>query len=99
MPQSAATHRPQRTPTSDQARGTAAERGYNYRWQKYAHAFLADNPLCVSCKEANHIQVAQCVDHIVPHRGDERLFWDQSNHQALCLSCHGVKSAKERLDR
>ena len=28
------------------------------------------------------------VDHIIAHRGDPKLFWDQSNWRALCHSCH-----------
>lgn len=28
------------------------------------------------------------VDHVIPHRGDDVLFWDESNWQALCKSCH-----------
>jgi len=36
-------------------------------------------------------------DHIKPHRGDERLFWDPSNLQTLCKSCHDtVKQAAEQ---
>jgi 5-methylcytosine-specific restriction endonuclease McrA len=37
------------------------------------------------------------VDHIIPHRGDDRLFWDRSNWQALCAHHHN--SNKQRLDR
>jgi 5-methylcytosine-specific restriction protein A len=38
---------------------------------------------------------AAVTDHIIPHRGDKRLFWDANNWQALCLSCHGAKTARE----
>lgn len=34
------------------------------------------------------------ADHKVPHRGDERLFWDEANLWTLCASCHS--SAKQR---
>jgi HNH endonuclease len=36
-----------------------------------------------------------CVDHIVPHRGDMTLFWDPTNWQTLCDSCHGKKTTRE----
>lgn len=36
------------------------------------------------------------IDHIEPHKGDLALFWQESNHQALCKSCHSAKSQKER---
>jgi hypothetical protein len=35
------------------------------------------------------------VDHVVPHRGDQVLFWESSNWQTLCRSCHELKSARE----
>jgi 5-methylcytosine-specific restriction protein A len=35
------------------------------------------------------------VDHIIPHRGDQALFWDEENWQPLCLVCHNAKTARE----
>ena len=35
------------------------------------------------------------VDHIIPHRGDLEMFWNQLNHQALCKRCHDSKTARE----
>lgn len=37
------------------------------------------------------------ADHIRPHRGDEGLFWDESNLQCLAKVCHD--SAKQRAER
>lgn len=31
---------------------------------------------------------ADTVDHIVPHRGDSRLFWDPKNLQSMNKDCH-----------
>ena len=40
------------------------------------------------------------VDHIVPHRGDRRLFWDTSNWQPLCADDHDItKQREERAAR
>ena len=39
--------------------------------------------------------MAQCVDHIAPHQGDDALFWDQTNWQPLCNGCHSAKTARE----
>lgn len=39
--------------------------------------------------------LAIIVDHIIPHRGDMKLFWDEDNWQSLCKHCHDVKTAKE----
>lgn len=34
------------------------------------------------------------VDHVVPHRNDPRLMWDElGNWQSLCARCHGAKSS------
>jgi len=74
---------------------TANERGYNYRWQLVSRQFLKLNPLCVMCKESGIVTAATDVDHILPHRGNKELFWDQSNWQPLCKSHHGKKSASE----
>jgi len=39
------------------------------------------------------VTVATVVDHVVPHRGDMRSFWDhQHNWQALCKTCHDKKT-------
>ena len=35
------------------------------------------------------------VDHIIPAKPDESLFWQSSNHQALCKPCHSEKTATE----
>lgn len=35
------------------------------------------------------------TDHIIPHRGDKRLFWDRSNWQPMCDRCHNIKRATE----
>ena len=35
------------------------------------------------------------VDHIIPHKGNLELFWDEDNLQALCKPCHDRKTAKE----
>ena len=30
-------------------RGTAAQRGYDYQWQKYRKLYLQHNPICLRC--------------------------------------------------
>jgi 5-methylcytosine-specific restriction protein A len=97
MPQSAKRHKPLGLRTTPQNRPTANARGYNYRWQQASQRFLQSHPLCVLCLKQDKVRAATCVDHIVPHRGDQRRFWQEANWQALCDSCHGAKSAGERL--
>lgn len=60
-----------------------------FRWMR--KAYLAQHPICNQCKR----EAASILDHVIPHRGINALFWDQSNWQALCLRCHGIKTAHE----
>ena len=83
----------QRRAEFDRLRGSAAARGYDYRWQKYSANYLRENPWCVTHRKRNLYVPATHTDHIVPHRGDPRLFWDRGNHQGLCESCHNQKTA------
>ena len=45
-------------------------------------------------KQGKYVK-ATVVDHVVPHRGDEQLFWDRSNWRALCKRCHDQKTRRE----
>lgn len=68
---------------------------YNARWQKARKAFLATHPLCQRCGEAGRHTAATVVDHITPHKGNQRLMWDQSNWQPLCEHCHNSSKRTE----
>ena len=56
---------------------------------------LARHPLCVRVPGRRAHEPATIVDHIVPHRGDQKLFWDEANWAALCKPCHDAKTARE----
>ena len=73
----------------------ASGRGYGFKWQKASRRFLEEHPLCVRCMERGVYTKAEVVDHIVPHRGDMKLFWDRSNWRALCHRHHSEKTARE----
>jgi 5-methylcytosine-specific restriction protein A len=75
-------------------RANAAARGYDARWQKARLCFLQENPLCVECAKEPRTTAGTIVDHIIPHRGNEKLFWDQTNWQALCKEHHDRKTAR-----
>ena len=74
---------------------SAASRGYGTAWQKARKQYLEDHPLCVECMKEGRYVKATVVDHIVPHRGDEKLFWDRCNWQPLCKRCHDQKTGRE----
>lgn len=75
--------------------GGATARGYTYQWEQYRKRFLLLNPLCVYCQRVGKVTEACIVDHIIPHQGNQTLFWQQDNHQALCKLCHDSVKARE----
>ena len=81
--------------SSDRMRGGADARGYNAEWRRARKAFLKEHPLCAECMLKGRLAPATVVDHIIPHRGDKRLFWDEHNWQALCKNCHDQKTGHE----
>jgi 5-methylcytosine-specific restriction enzyme A len=86
-------------PGSWRAGKTSTQRGYGYRWQQARAAFLARHPLCVMCEQAGRVTAATVVDHVVPHRGDQRLMWDESNWQPLCAPHHSRDKQREEQGR
>ena len=65
------------------------------RFRKALRYVLLRHPVCAMCKR----EPAIILDHIVPHRGQPRLYWERTNWQGLCVHCHGVKTATETLHR
>ena len=74
---------------------SANSRGYSRRWQNARKKFLAENPLCVMCLKEGKYTAAEVVDHITPHRGDAKKFWDVNNWQGLCKKHHDLKTGYE----
>ncbi len=69
------------------------------RWTKLRKVILLrDLYTCAMCGRIS--ATGMDVDHKTPHRGDERLFWDESNLEVLCHSpCHAKhKQAQERAE-
>lgn len=79
----------------DRRRGTATQRGYDWRWHKARTVYLQSHPLCIDCLAADKTVPATVVDHIIPHRGDHELMWDEANWAARCKHHHDVKTARE----
>lgn len=79
----------------EERRGTATQRGYDSKWRKARKGYLREHPLCVECMKEGKYVPATVVDHIKPHKGDKKLFWDKNNWQPLCERHHGIKTAKE----
>jgi 5-methylcytosine-specific restriction protein A len=80
----------------DRTRPTAHQRGYTERWARESKLFLRAHPVCVCKGEAPGCKgFAQVTDHIIPHHGDQVLFWDPANWQPLSKRCHDVKTATQ----
>ena len=94
MPTRAKTLSQMKHPAPDN-RPSAAKRGYDTNWRKLRNYHLMVNPLCVMCEKEGYIRIAQVVDHIIPHKGDNSLRLDPNNLQSLCKRHHDQKTATE----
>lgn len=70
------------------------------RWQKLRQQILIrDNYTCqetgVLCIGKHPAPDSPVVDHKIPHRGDERLFWDPNNLHCVSKSYHDSEKQKE----
>src|SRR5262245_34375067 len=54
---------------------------------------LARDPICRECRADGRVVASTEVDHVTPHHGDPRLFWNLENLQGLCTTCHNRKTA------
>lgn len=79
----------------DKQRGNRHQRGYTNKWDKARKGFLARHPWCKVCEAAGRKTEAVAVDHIEPHGGNMRLFWNRSNWQPICHACHNAKTRAE----
>lgn len=58
------------------------------RWQQLRKAQLNAHPMCQCPHCQEKMLEADTVDHITPHRGDKRLFFDRHNLQSMHHDCH-----------
>ena len=66
-----------------------------YRWQKIRKQHMDQHPLCVMCEADGKIVLAKICDHVVPHRGNEIMFY-AGPFQSLCKLHHD--STKQRME-
>ena len=97
MPFAPPVHRPhgKRKRAVAKPRLSSHARGYGSRWEKLRAVFLRQHPLCASCESEGRCTAATEVDHVIPHRGDQALFWAPGNLQPMCKPCHSRKTARE----
>lgn len=69
-------------------RANSRKRGYTKRWEKARAVYVLLHPYCVPCEKAGLVAAVKAVHHKIPRRVDEGLFWDESNWESRCLTCH-----------
>lgn len=81
--------------STKQQRESSTSRGYDSKWRNERLVYLKTYPLCARCAKKGIVEPATVVDHIIPHRGNKKLFWDKKNWQPLCKKCHDIKTSTE----
>ena len=67
------------------------------RWQRLRQKKLQAQPYCQCPHHKGKAIPADTVDHIKPHKGDARLFWDTRNLQSMTKQCHDrFKQSQEK---
>ena len=76
------------------SRTSRHERGYGTQWDKTRKRILErDRYLCQPCKRASMVVAASQVDHIKPKaKGGTD---DDGNLEAICKTCHDIKTIKD----
>jgi len=65
------------------------------RWRRLRAAVLVREPRCIGYGARIPCGMPTTdVDHVEPHHGDPRLFWNARNLQALCVRCHAMKTGE-----
>jgi 5-methylcytosine-specific restriction protein A len=67
---------------------------HSRRYRVARAAFLAEYPLCRLCEKEDRAVGATILSHVKAHNGDYDMFWDPTNWEGLCVSCHATVSAK-----
>jgi 5-methylcytosine-specific restriction protein A len=62
------------------------------RWQMLRERVMFAFPICQECIKNERYTPSMVVDHVTPHFGNPKLFWDSDNLQALCKRHHDIKT-------
>ena len=80
-------------------RPSSTKRGYGRKWSAARLRWLAIYPFCAECEKKGILNNGlpghpNVVDHIIPHRGNMKIFWDRSNWMTLCEHHHNLKTGR-----
>ena len=75
-------------------RDRACEAGRIVAWPPECLTFLREEPI-YEISDTDRGRPATVVDHIIPHKGDQVLFWAEWNWQGLTKRAHDIKTGGE----
>ena len=81
-------------PKGREPRGTATERGYDYRWNKFSLWYRSQNPLCRDCLEEGIVTPSAEVHHVRKLADAPKLKYEYENLMALCSNCHKIRTGR-----
>jgi 5-methylcytosine-specific restriction protein A len=87
-------HTRAREQVRDRARGTAAQRGYDYTWQQLSALVVAHYKQCMSCGDTGTLGNPLTADHIIPKSRGGTDDW--ANLTCLCRECNSRKGSQAR---
>lgn len=74
---------------------SSTKRGYGRQWNRISQRWRAQHPFCEECRRQGRLTLAECVDHIIPHKGAPTLLYDLNNLRSLCWKWHSRKTVLE----
>jgi 5-methylcytosine-specific restriction endonuclease McrA len=60
-------------------------------WRKLRKEVLKEQPVCSKCRADIKLE----IHHIIPPRGNEKLFFDKNNLTVVCQQCHRILTNQE----
>lgn len=91
-------HQPKPRPREPENRGSARERGYTTIWDKLSKRMKRERPLCEWCLRLDKYVATEIIDHIIPVHIAPELRLTEKNLQALCRTCHGIKTRRDNRE-
>lgn len=70
------------------------------RWRRRSRDQLTAHPLCNRCSTDHRPVAATVANHVIPHKGNEALFWE-GELESVCAPCHdgAIRSEEARGHR